>query len=205
MEQLNKVEKIVEALTQCIAWARENPTESIQELKDCETFWESTAGFEFSISSDFFCEVESLIKILSNASESAKSLRTTACVDDDFPTRMKAFDHALSSCEGTYDFFDLISHLGNQMDFSIKTFGPGDRTKGVIDHIRKELKEIEEAQCLDEWVDVILLALDGAWRCGATPTEICQGIAKKQKINEKRKWPDWRTADKDKAIEHHPV
>lgn len=99
--------------------------------------------------------------------------------------------------------FDLVSHLRNQKHFSENTFGPGMRTKGVVDHIRKELVEIEkEPNDLMEWVDVILLALDGAWRTGATPEEIASAISAKQNRNQERKWPDWRTSDPDKAIEH---
>ena len=99
--------------------------------------------------------------------------------------------------------FDLIAHLERQREFSLKTFGPGGRMHSVVDHIRKELLEIEAAPTnLLEWVDVILLALDGAWRAGFTLEQICNGIENKQTINEKRKWPDWRDAALDKAIEH---
>lgn len=99
--------------------------------------------------------------------------------------------------------FDLIAHLHRQKAFSKNTFGPGMRTEGVIDHIRKELREIE--QCpddLEEWIDVILLAFDGAWRCGAEPEKIAKALADKQFRNEERSWPDWRDRDVNKAIEH---
>lgn len=99
--------------------------------------------------------------------------------------------------------FDLIAHLERQRDWSERTFGPGVRTEGVCDHIRKELTEIAaKPHDLSEWIDVVLLALDGAWRAGYTPTEICEGLAAKQRKNEARKWPDWRTAEPGKAIEH---
>lgn len=49
---------------------------------------------------------------------------------------------------------------------------------------------------------MVLLALDGAWRAGHTPEEIAQAIADKQARNEARQWPDWRTAEIGKAIEH---
>jgi hypothetical protein len=99
--------------------------------------------------------------------------------------------------------FDLISHIERQRDFSERTFGHGVRTQGVCDHIRKELAEIEaKPHDLSEWIDVILLGLDGAWRAGYTPTEICEALAAKQRKNELRKWPDWRTADPSRAIEH---
>lgn len=94
-------------------------------------------------------------------------------------------------------------HIAVQKAFSERTFGPGPRTKGVIDHIRKELVEIEaDPTDLGEWVDVIILALDGAWRCGATPQQILDAVAAKQAKNRRRVWPDWRTADPDRAIEH---
>ena len=99
--------------------------------------------------------------------------------------------------------FDLIDHIKQQRLWSELTFGPGDRVQGVIDHIRKELVEIEAASDdLSEWVDVIILALDGAWRAGHTPEAIAYAIAMKQTKNETRKWPDWRTAEPGKAIEH---
>lgn len=99
--------------------------------------------------------------------------------------------------------FDLVAHLRRQMAFSAKTFGPGSRVQGVCDHIRKELIEVEDdGGPLAEWVDVILLALDGAWRSGATPEQIAEAITAKQARNETRVWPDWRTAPVGKAIEH---
>lgn len=104
--------------------------------------------------------------------------------------------------------FDLLQHLRRQIDFSVRTFGPGDRTAGVCDHIRKELKEVQDdaaagVPTLPEWVDVIILAFDGAWRSGATPEQIVAAIVAKQAKNEGRRWPDWRTAEPGKAIEHH--
>jgi hypothetical protein len=94
-------------------------------------------------------------------------------------------------------------HIARQREFSLQAFGPGNRTNGVLDHITKELKEIREAPLdLSEWADVIILALDGAWRTGAEPQQIIDAIVTKQAKNEARTWPDWRTQDPDKAIEH---
>ena len=96
-----------------------------------------------------------------------------------------------------------VEHLRRQREFSERTFGPGARTKGVLDHIRKELAEIEDAPAdLSEWADVVILALDGAWRAGHEPHEIIAAIKAKQARNEAREWPDWRTAPADQAIEH---
>lgn len=101
--------------------------------------------------------------------------------------------------------YDLIAHLDRQRAFSAKTFGPGDRAAGVRDHIRKELDEIQAepvGKRLEEWIDVILLACDGAWRDGHTSEEITEALIDKLARNELRDWPDWRTVPADKAIEH---
>lgn len=99
--------------------------------------------------------------------------------------------------------FDLISHIERAKAFSERTFGPGARTAGVIAHIRKELAEIEAAPAdLSEWIDVVILALDGAWRTGFSAEQIVAALAAKQSKNEARKWPDWRTAPADGPIEH---
>lgn len=99
--------------------------------------------------------------------------------------------------------FDLLGHLEHQREWSRQTFGPGDRTAGVIDHIQKELREIEaDPADISEWIDVVILALDGAWRAGHAPQQIVDALVAKQAKNEARVWPDWRTAPTDKAIEH---
>jgi hypothetical protein len=95
------------------------------------------------------------------------------------------------------------AHIARQRAFSLATFGPGLRTTGVLDHITKEIEEVRaDPTDLDEWVDLIILALDGAQRLGVEPQAIIDAVVSKQARNEKRTWPDWRTADPDKAIEH---
>lgn len=106
---------------------------------------------------------------------------------------------------------DLEQHLKRQIAWSRATFGPSERRAGVIDHIRKELVEVEEAHGeAAEWVDVVILALDGLTRrliyAGAdievAARQACRMIEGKQGRNEMRTWPDWRNAPEDKAIEH---
>lgn len=99
--------------------------------------------------------------------------------------------------------FDFIAHLHRQAEFSARTFGPGKRVAGITDHIKKELREvIDSGGDLSEWVDVVILGLEGAWRSGATPEQIVAAIVAKQTKNESRTWPDWRTAPAGQAIEH---
>lgn len=98
---------------------------------------------------------------------------------------------------------DLKKYIERQIEWSTKTFGPGKRTDGIIDHIKKELIEIkEDPGDLEEWVDVIKLGLDGAWRSGHSPQEIIGKLLFKQQKCECRQCPDWRTAEPGKAIEH---
>lgn len=98
---------------------------------------------------------------------------------------------------------DLREILVDQYEFSLKTFGPGERTDGVIHHIDEELQEIKrDPTDLMEWIDVVILAFDGALRMGHTPDQIVEGYKAKLEINKKRKWPDWRTAELGKAINH---
>jgi hypothetical protein len=99
--------------------------------------------------------------------------------------------------------FNFYEHLLNQRKWSEKTFGPSKRTNGIIEHIRKELLEIERTPSdLEEWIDVVILALDGAWRTGASPAEIIGCLKAKTSKNHAREWPDWRTLTEDDAIEH---
>lgn len=98
---------------------------------------------------------------------------------------------------------DLEDYLEQQITFSLWAFGPHNRTKGILDHIRKELVEIEQApEDLEEWIDLIMLAFDGAWRNGHSPRAICLELQAKLAKNEQREWPDWRTMSTDEAIEH---
>jgi len=95
------------------------------------------------------------------------------------------------------------AHLAHQREWSRATFGPGTRTDGVLDHIEKELDEIRaDPYDLGEWVDVIILAFDGAWRAGWGPQDIIDAIHAKQSKNEGRTWPDWRGMSEHEAIEH---
>lgn len=102
--------------------------------------------------------------------------------------------------------YNLTAHLVRAIEFSGRTFGPGARTAGVLAHIRKELLEIEaKPDDLSEWINVAILAFDGAWRAGYTPDQIVAALAAKQAKNEARTWPDWRTASPDAPIEHVKV
>lgn len=121
---------------------------------------------------------------------------------------------------------DLVQHLTRQAVFSRLAFGPGPRTEGVSQHIRKELEEVAEATpdaCYDpcsgvltsrrarEWVDVAILGLDGLLRQLWDENPGCHAediaalahdlIVEKQGRNEKRDWGHVY-ASQDEAVEH---
>jgi Protein of unknown function (DUF550) len=99
---------------------------------------------------------------------------------------------------------NLITMLNRARAWSFDTFGPGNRRKGVLAHIRKEVAEVEKSDGndLEEWIDIVILAFDGAWRAGFTSHQIAAMWEAKQTKNEKRVWPDWRKMSADAPIEH---
>jgi hypothetical protein len=98
--------------------------------------------------------------------------------------------------------FDLVAHLRRQRIFSLATFGPGERAQQVADYLLKYGDRFRIPGDIEGWAELILLTLDCAWRAGHAPEDIALAIATKQARNELRIWPDWRTAEPGKAIEH---
>ena len=85
----------------------------------------------------------------------------------------------------------MIDYIIKHIEWSLKTFGYGHKYKALCKHIRKETMEIEQSpHDLTEWVDVIILAIDGAWRAGHTPADILDALEEKQRINMNRQWPE---------------
>jgi len=92
---------------------------------------------------------------------------------------------------------ELEDYIQRQKEWSMKTFGEGRRTIGLCKHIESELLEIKKnPEDVMEWIDILILGLDGAWRTGATPEQIVKTLARKQEINFSRKWPEPSPEDK---------
>lgn len=97
----------------------------------------------------------------------------------------------------------IHEYVAKQMEWSRSVFGEPKYTDSerLVRHIQKELKEIEKdpTDC-EEWVDVMILAIDGAWRAGHSPLTIAYTLQMKQDKNIARKWviPD----DPTIPIEH---
>lgn len=71
----------------------------------------------------------------------------------------------------------------------METFGTSARTIGIIKHIESELKEVEaDPFDLKEWIDIIILGLDGYWRHGGTSERLMELLVKQQDRNMKRKY-----------------
>lgn len=107
----------------------------------------------------------------------------------------------------------MLEHFKRFIAFSKGAFGPGYHEARLIEHIRKELEEIRECDPKDkhkEWVDVVILGLDGLWRSmahiDATTSNqaraMMETLMRKQDKNENRVWPNWREVPEDKPIEH---
>ena len=97
------------------------------------------------------------------------------------------------------DFFDA------KVAWSIATFGPGDRAAGLIAHIDDEIHREIAANPADigEWIDVILLAMDGAARCaGADGTEFARALVERHERNTRRRWPPPGSVPADEPTNH---
>jgi len=94
---------------------------------------------------------------------------------------------------------DIMEYLNRQRDWSTKTFGDGKRAIGITDHIKKELSEIlEDPYDLSEWIDVIILALDGYWRYGGD--NIMDDLVAKQDVNFSR---TYEMPESDSHVSEH--
>ena len=95
------------------------------------------------------------------------------------------------------------ANLDDQRAWSLEAFGPNEHTAQLIGHIESELLEIADApEDVSEWVDVVIIALDGAMRAGHTSQEVIDALVAKQALNRRRRWADWRTASEGE-IPHH--
>lgn len=102
---------------------------------------------------------------------------------------------------------NLIDYIQRHIKWSRATFGKGKFTQRLTNHIRKELREIEAAPTdLEEWIDVLILGLDGAWRAGHSAEEITLMLEAKLKKNKSRVFllPDDpnEPAEHDRSLDH---
>ena len=117
---------------------------------------------------------------------------------------MRTATRAFGFDAGSFDGCGFADAFDARHDWSVTTFGPGDRTEAVVRHIRKELDEVLACpDDLEEWVDVAILAMTGAARaCGADGVAFLEALAAKDAKNRARTWPDWRTVPAGQPVEH---
>lgn len=102
-----------------------------------------------------------------------------------------------------YDDHGFIRYVNDLHKWQIETFGPDRSHVALVDHIKKELDEVlKDPSDLMEWIDIIILALGGAGGAGYSGGDVADALYEKLEICRARTWPDWRTADPTKAIEH---
>lgn len=93
---------------------------------------------------------------------------------------------------------NFLDYIVRHREWSLNTHGTPEQSSslGVARHIENELEteilpllELNRPVPVEEWADVIILAIDGAWRQGATADDLCQALQAKQKKNMAREWP----------------
>ena len=95
----------------------------------------------------------------------------------------------------------ITSYVTRQRVWSRQTFGQGQLTDVLCAYITMELSEIQaDPDDVREWIDVIILALDGFWRHGGKPEELAEMLEAKQRVNFERAWPAMQP--EDQATEH---
>lgn len=94
--------------------------------------------------------------------------------------------------------FDLAAFFDSKAAWSRHTFGVS--YPGVLRHLRKEVDEVAaKPSDLEEWVDVVALAMDGASRhAGATGEQFVAALRAKHEKNLARTW----APSGDGTIEH---
>jgi len=96
---------------------------------------------------------------------------------------------------------NLEKHIESQRVWSKRTFGDGPRTEGILKHIEAEMREVREhPEDLFEWIDIVILALDGAWRAGHSPYDIALALQTKMLKNINRTWP--KPVSQDEPVMH---
>lgn len=96
----------------------------------------------------------------------------------------------------------LVSLYNQHAWWSRKTFGTDQERgpKGPIDHLKKEILELEENPTdASEYADCFLLLLDASRRAGISLDGLIDAARHKMTINERR---EWQTPEPDKAVEH---
>lgn len=73
--------------------------------------------------------------------------------------------------------FSLHDYLRAHNAWSARTFGTDRKPMSIIKHLRKELEELQQKpDDILEYVDIIILAADGAFLCQYTPNQVVEAL-----------------------------
>jgi hypothetical protein len=99
---------------------------------------------------------------------------------------------------------DLAAFFDAKAAWARGTFGDHLTPSAILGHLRKELDEIERDPAdLVEWVDLVLLAIDGAHRfAGADGRAFVAALLAKHAANTRREWPPIGSIDPTRPVEH---
>ncbi len=104
---------------------------------------------------------------------------------------------------------NFTNRLSRVVRWGRETHGEGDKQERLLNHIALEIEEVRESEgSPTEWVDLVILALDGLTRSygDVTPliaaTKAAEEIERKWDKNTTRDWPDPKKHPDDKPMEH---
>lgn len=123
---------------------------------------------------------------------------------EDVANYVECVGYAMSASVHTSKTLPCIQ-INRQHRWSSERFGPPSHRgpAGPLKHLKKEVEEaLESPGDLEEYVDLLFLVLDAAWRAGFSTSSLLRGHQAKLTINEARNHPDWRGADPNEPIEH---
>lgn len=94
----------------------------------------------------------------------------------------------------------LATFMDRLQVVSRKQFGEGKRTGSLTKKISQELEEvIAQPDDLEEWVDILILAMDGYWRHGGTSEWLLHDLHNKLCVVAERTYPK---TDEDTPVQH---
>jgi len=87
----------------------------------------------------------------------------------------------------------IREYVHRHFNWSLAAFGAKQNTESICSHIEKEVEEIRKnPEDLEEWIDIIILGLDGALRCQGmgkvVADDLVDALEAKLQKNIQRKW-----------------
>lgn len=119
---------------------------------------------------------------------------------DDGPGIIEGFmDNVRVAVKGTQK--NVLQTLqDNVSEWSDATFGPGQRTEGMIAHLALEVQELKESpESIKEYADCFMLLIDVAGSVGFNMDDLVRATFDKLEVNKKRKWGP---TNEDGSVEH---